>query len=57
MNAEQRIRELEAEVKDLTMRLSAIKVIVTKITPTCSEKLRHLLEDCEGCKSDNTHGN
>lgn len=50
-------RILKEQIQDMTMRLSAIKVIVTKITPTCSEKLRHLLEDCEGCKSDNTHGN
>lgn len=52
MNAEQRIRELEAEVKDLTMRLSAIKVIVTKITPVCSQKLQELLWSLEGCKGD-----
>ena len=33
MNVEQRLRELEAENKDLRMRLFAIKVITTRINP------------------------
>ena len=55
MNLEQRVKELEAENKDLQMRLSAIKVIVTKINPVCSEKLQKLLEACEGCQGGNEH--
>lgn len=39
-----RIRELEVQVKDLTMRLSAIKMITTKIEPICSQRLQELLE-------------
>jgi len=49
MTDPQRIQLLEAENKDLLMRLSAIKVITTKITPVCSEKLQKMLEECEGC--------
>lgn len=49
---DQKIRELENQVKDLTMRLSAIKVITTKIEPICSQRLQELLEACEGCKGD-----
>lgn len=45
-----RIRELEAEVRDIRMRLSAIKVITNKIHPVCSQRLQELLEECEGCK-------
>lgn len=52
MNLEQRVRELEAENKDLRMRLSAIKTITAKITPVCAEKLQRLLLGCEGCKGE-----
>ena len=52
MNIEARVKELEAENKDLLMRLSAIKVMVTRISPVCSEKLQKLFEDCEGCKGE-----
>lgn len=45
-------RILKEQNQDLLMRLSAVKTIVTKISQTCSEKLRHLLEDCEGCKGE-----
>lgn len=50
MNAEQRLKELEAENKDLRMRLSAIKVITMHISPVCSEKLSKLLEEAEKCQ-------
>lgn len=47
--ANQTIRQLEAEVKDLTMRLSAIKVITTKVQPVCANRMQRLLEECELC--------
>ena len=46
------VNTLRAEVHDLKMRLSAIKVITHKISPVCSEKLQTLLESCEGCKGE-----
>ena len=52
MNLEQRVKELEAENKDLHMRLSAIKVITQKMNPVCAEKLHALFIDCEGCKGE-----
>jgi len=52
MNAEARIRELEAENRDLMMRLSAIKVITTNIMPICADKLQKIFAECEGCKGD-----
>lgn len=52
MNAESRLKELEAENKDLTMRLSAIKIITAKISPVCSEKLKRLFEEYEGCNGE-----
>jgi hypothetical protein len=45
-------RYLKEQVRDLTMRLSAVKVIVNKINPLCAEKLQKLLEECEGCKGE-----
>jgi len=50
--AEQEIKALKSQLHDLTMRLSAVKVIVTKINPVCSEKLQKLFEECEGCKGE-----
>lgn len=41
---------LRAELQDLNMWLSAIKVITTKITPTCASKLTELLDMCVECK-------
>lgn len=35
------IELLKAENKDLTMRLSAIKVILGKVNPVCSENSKH----------------
>ena len=52
MAEQEEIRFLREQNKDLTMRLSAIKVIVSKITPICSDKLQQLLETCEGCHDD-----
>ena len=52
MNHEQEIKYLREQVKDLTMRLSAIIVIVNKVSPLCSEKLQQLLDECEGCEGD-----
>ena len=52
MNLEQENRALREQVKDLTMRPSAIKVITGKVVPICGEKLQKLLEECEGCKGD-----
>lgn len=49
---ENEITRLKEEIKDLTMRLSAVKVMVTKITPVCSEKLLQLLESCSSCKGE-----
>ena len=46
------VKTLREEVKDLIMRLSAIKIIVTKIEPVWSEKFKTLLEACEGCKGE-----
>lgn len=46
------VLSLKEEVKDLRMRLSAIKIIVTRIEPICSEKFTTLLESCEGCKGE-----
>lgn len=46
------VNALREEVHDLRMRLSAIKVIVTRIEPVCSEKFKTLLEACEGCKGE-----
>lgn len=43
-NLNNEIRILKDEIKDLTMRLSAIKVIVTKIEPSCSNKLENYLK-------------
>jgi len=40
---------LRAENHDLTMRLAAIKTILTRVTPVCSQKLEKMLEDCERC--------
>ena len=45
------IRVLKDQNKDLIMRLSAIKVIVTKINPVCSEKLQQLLDTCNLCNT------
>lgn len=44
------IKILKDEIQDLRMRLSAIKVITTRVEPVCSEKLKTLLESCESCK-------
>ena len=43
---------LKAELHDLTMRLAAIKTILTRVNPVCSQKLMKLLEECEGCEGD-----
>lgn len=43
---------LKAENQDLTMRLAAIKTILTRVNPVCSQKLLKLIEDCEGCEGD-----
>ena len=53
MTESDEIRVLREEIKDLTMRLSAIKVITSKVSPVCSEKLRKMMEECEGCKGEN----
>ena len=52
MTDDEKIRDLEAQVKGLTMRLSAIKVITQKIDPICSQKLQEMLWSLEGCKGD-----
>lgn len=52
MTDDEKIRDLEAQVKDLTIRLSAIKVITQKIDPICSQKLQEMLWSLEGCKGD-----
>lgn len=44
--------ELEAENKTLLTRLTAIKMLVTRVEPVCSQKLEELLQSCEGCKGD-----
>jgi hypothetical protein len=46
---------LKEQNKDLLMRLCAIKTIVTKVNPVCSEKLQQLLDVCEGCKDGKIH--
>jgi len=43
------IRVLKDQTRDLIMRLSAIKVIVTRINPVCAEKLQQLLDTCGTC--------
>ena len=43
---------LRTENHDLTMRLAAIKTILTRVNPVCSQKLLKLIEDCEGCEGD-----
>ena len=52
MSDQSKIRDLEAQVKDLTMRLSAIKVITQKIDPICSQKLQEMLWSLGECKGD-----
>ena len=52
MTDAEKIRDLESQVQDLTMRLSAVKIITQKISPVCSQKLQQLLETMEGCKGE-----
>lgn len=52
MKDDSEIAYLKEQNKDLLMRLSAIKVIVTRVNPVCSEKLQQLLSICEGCKDE-----
>ena len=43
-------RVLKEENKDLFMRLSAIKTIINKVNPICSQKLESMLNECEDCR-------
>ena len=45
------VQLLKQEIKELTMRLSAVKVIVHNVNPVCSQKILDLVEGCKegGC--------
>lgn len=45
-------RFLRDENKTLTMRLSAVKVIVNMINPVCTQKLEELMNTCSNCKGE-----
>ncbi len=38
--------------RHLTMRLAAVKTIVSSLNPTCSEKLKRLMSECGGCEGE-----
>lgn len=42
-------RVLKEENKDLFMRLAAIKTIINRVKPICSQKLESMLKECEEC--------
>lgn len=41
---------LKEELKNCHMTLAAIKTLVHRNSPLCSQKLSQLLDACEGCK-------
>lgn len=52
IDLQREVHILREQVKDLTMIVTAVRVMTTRINPVCAAKLQNLLDSCAGCAED-----